>query len=128
MNDNNKITMLIAEDENLIRRYLIKVVETFNFKVVAEATNGREAVDLCRIIKPNVVLLDINMPIMTGLEALEKIHDSNPDICVIMLTSVADMRSIETAVDLGAANYILKSTPVEELKQILINTWNAHCV
>lgn len=128
MIENKKISMLIAEDENLIRRYLIKVIKSFNFEVVAEAENGREAVDLCHTIKPNIVLLDINMPIMTGLEALEKIHDSNPDICVIMLTSVADMQSVQKAVELGAANYILKSTPIEEFKQILINTWNAHCV
>ncbi len=128
MNNNKKISMLIAEDESLIRRYLIKVVETFNIEVVAEAENGREAVDFCRTIKPNIALLDINMPIMTGLEALEKIHNTNPDICVIMLTSVADMKSVQKAVEFGATNYILKSTPIEEFKQIIINSWNAHCV
>lgn len=126
MIENKKISMLIAEDESLIRKYLIKVVATFNIEVVAEAENGRVAVDLCRTIKPNIALLDINMPIMTGLEALEKIHSDNPDICVIMLTSVADMKSVQKAVELGATNYILKSTPIEEFKQIIINTWDAH--
>ncbi len=126
MNDNKKITMLVAEDENHIRMLLKAVANEIDAEVVAEAKNGREAVDLCRIIKPDITLMDINMPQLSGLEALEKINETNPNSCIIMLTSVADMDSVRKAVKFGAANYILKNTPLKEMQQMILDTWVEH--
>ncbi len=128
MVENKKITMLIAEDEKIIRRYLNAISDILNIEVIAEADNGIEAVDLCEIFNPNLILLDINMPKMTGLEALEKIRKTNQDSCIIILTSASDTNSISKAIELGATNYILKSTPIKEFSQILMNSWKAHCV
>ncbi|THB69676.1 MAG: response regulator [Gammaproteobacteria bacterium] len=127
MEDNKQPTMMIAEDENIIRMLLKAVAKETGFEVVAEAENGREAVDIFRVVKPDITLMDINMPKLTGLEALEKIHETNPGACVIMLTSVADMDSVRKAIDLGAANYILKDTPVEEIEEMIRDTWTLHC-
>ncbi len=124
MEDDNKPTMMIAEDENIIRMLLKAVAKEAGFEVIAEAENGREAVDIFRVTKPDICLMDINMPKLTGLEALQKIRETNPDACIIMLTSVADMDSVRKAIEYGAANYILKDTPVEEMGQMVQNTWN----
>lgn len=128
MNDDNKITMLIAEDEIIIRRYLKSISDMLNIEVIAEAQNGIEAIDLCNSLNPDIALLDINMPMINGLEVLKIIRDTNPETCIIMLTSLADIDSISKAIELGATNYILKSTPIKEFSQVLINSWKAHCV
>lgn len=128
MSDDNKVTMLIAEDEIIIRKYLIAVSGILNIEVIAEAQNGIEAIDLCNSLNPDIALLDINMPMMNGLEVLEKIRATNPETCIIMLTSIADIDSISKAIELGATNYILKSTPIKEFSQVLMDSWKAHCV
>lgn len=127
MNSGNEtLKMLIAEDEKHIRMMIKAVAVEIGAEVVAEAVNGREAVDLYRVAHPDITILDINMPILTGLEALEKINDCSPDACVIMLTSVADMDSVRKAVKYGAANYILKNTPVDEIQRLITETWEEH--
>ena len=126
MEDSNKPTMMIAEDENIIRMLLKAVARETGFEVVAEAANGNEAVDMFKAVKPDITLMDINMPKLTGLEALKKIHDTDPSSCVIMMTSVADMDSVRNAIEFGAANYILKDTPIEEMEQMIMETWKNH--
>lgn len=118
-------TILIAEDEKHIRMMLKAIADEIGAKVIAEAENGREAVDLFRILHPDITLMDINMPHLSGLEALEKINDSDPNACVIMLTSVADMKSVSKAVELGASSYILKSEP-GKIKDLIVETWEEH--
>mgnify|MGYP001564523180 FL=1 len=120
--------MMIAEDENIIRMLLKAVARDVNFELVAEVENGLEAIEAFKKLKPNITLMDISMPKITGLEALETIRETNPDACIIMLTSMADMNSISKAIELGAANYILKDTPIEEIEQMILETWNEHCL
>lgn len=126
MSEIEKLRMMIAEDENHIRMMLKSIAGELDAEVVAEASNGREAVDLFRLLKPQVTLMDINMPVLSGLDALEKIKETNPNACVIMLTSVADLESVRRAVKLGASNYILKGTPVDEMGQMISETWSEH--
>jgi YesN/AraC family two-component response regulator len=130
MEKEGALKILIAEDENHIRMMLKAIVSglppRLQAEVVAEVSNGREAVDVARLVKPDVVLMDINMPVLDGLQALEKIRESLPSTCVIMLTSMADMASVRKAVSLGASNYILKGTPPAEIQSMIVETWHEH--
>lgn len=121
-----KTRVLIADDEMHIRMLLKTVAATINCEVVAEAANGREAVSLFREKRPDLVLLDINMPLQTGEEALREIVKEFPAAVVIMLTSVSDMESIERCIDAGACNYIRKDTPLAEMKSLISETISLH--
>jgi len=123
-----KPRILIADDEGHIRTLIKAVIKMLGFDVVAEASNGQEAVERFKECKPDMTLLDINMPLKTGLDALQEIMAIAPDTCVIMLTSLSDRTSIEQCVNLGASNYIRKDTPIPEMKEMLTDTWKSHLV
>ena len=123
MEQKRKPRAAIADDERHIRMLLKTVLTRMNCEVVGEAANGQEAVDLFKYEKPDLLLLDINMPVKTGTEALEEIMADRPDAFVIILSSVADLESVRHTLELGAANYILKDTPLEEIKRIIKETW-----
>jgi two-component system chemotaxis response regulator CheY len=119
-----KITVLIADDEAHIRVLLKKVMESMGCQIVAEAPNGREAVELFKKTRPMLTLLDINMPVMTGKEALAEIIKDTPKAIVIMLSSLSAMDTVKECLEIGAANYIRKDTPISEMKLYIKETWN----
>lgn len=123
MTEQRKPRVVLADDEGHSRMLIKAVMTSMKCEIAGEALNGREAVDLFKKEKPDLMLLDINMPLMTGKEALKEIMNYYQDAFVIMLTSVADMESVEKCLDMGAANYILKGTPVQEIKSIIKETW-----
>lgn len=123
MTGTKKTRALIADDENHVRRLLKSVVQKMNCEVVGEAKNGQEALDLFKKEKPDLLLLDINMPFKTGDEVLEEIMTEFPDAFVIMLSSIADAESVEKCLELGASNYLRKDTPLTEMKKIIYETW-----
>lgn len=86
-----------------------------SFEVVGEATNGEEAVRLVEQLQPDVVLMDLLMPIMSGIDAIEAIRKSLPNVEIIALTSVLDNGSVVRAVRAGAIGYMLKDTQSDEL-------------
>lgn len=114
--------VVIADDEFHILGMLKALMKTMNYAVVGEAKNGQEAVDVYRKEKPDVLLLDINMPVKDGDDALREIMHEFPDAMVIMLTSVVDMEKVESCLELGAANYIRKDTPVSDMRKIISET------
>jgi len=120
--------VLLADDEKHVRQLIRAVLSTLSCEVVGEATNGEEAVLLYKEKQPDIVLLDINMPIKDGLAALREIKVVNSNVVVIMLTSLSDMGTIQSALDLGASQYIRKDTPVAELRKLLVETWRDHVV
>jgi len=99
------------------------VVKTMGYELVGEAANGMEAVDRFRSLRPDITLLDINMPVKTGLEALKEIMAMDPSACVVMLTSLSDRETIEECLTLGASNYIRKDTPLPQIKALIAETW-----
>jgi len=121
-----KTRVLLADDEMHIRMLLKTVINSIDCEVVAEASNGKEAVALFKEKRPDLVLLDINMPLQTGEEALKEIIEEFPSALVIMLTSVTDMESVERCIDAGACNYIRKDTPLVEMKAIVGETIALH--
>ena len=120
-----KPRVLLADDESHIRTLMRVLMTTMNCKVVGEAKDGQEAAFLYRKLKPDLLLLDINMPMKTGEEALMEIMTEFPDAFVIMLTSVTHMESVKHCLDMGAANYIRKDTQLSDMKKIIKETWTA---
>jgi two-component system chemotaxis response regulator CheY len=122
----NQPKTLIADDEKHIRLLIKTVLRSLDFDVVAEASNGKEAVELFREKRPDAVFLDINMPFMTGEDALREIMAIAPGTFAIMLTSQTDRESVERCIGLGAMNYIRKDNPLEEIKALVMESWRQH--
>lgn len=115
--------VVVADDEPHIRMLMKAVLSRAGFEIAAEAKNGKEAIEAVREHRPDVLLLDINMPQMSGEEALPAILEICPEIAVIMLTSVTDRMTVENCFDIGAANYLRKDTPVQEISHQVLKTW-----
>jgi two-component system chemotaxis response regulator CheY len=111
--------ILIADDEPHIRKYLGLVLRQLGAPTLIEAANGQEAVDLFTAQRPDLTLLDINMPVLEGLETLRQIRMLDPDAVVVILTSLATREMVDQAADLGAAFFIRKDAPREELLALL---------
>lgn len=115
-------TVLLVDDEAHIRKFVGLMLRQLGVTVIVEATNGQEAVAAYKRENPDLVLLDVNMPIMDGIETLRALKEVDPDCVVIMLTSLANRQTIDDAVSLGAVNYIRKDTPKEEIARELAET------
>ena len=110
------IRILIADDHSVVRQGLrMFLALDAELEVVGEAPNGAEAVRMAHELKPDVVLMDMLMPVMDGVAAIEAIRSELPDTEVIALTSVLDDSSVVRAVKAGAIGYLLKDTKAEEL-------------
>lgn len=117
---------MLADDEPHIRMLFRSVIASMGAEVIAEATNGEEAVKLHEQLNPDITLLDINMPRMDGSHALKKILAQDPDAIVIMLTSLTNMAIVKELIGVGASNYIRKDTPIKEIKSLIKKTWSGH--
>ncbi len=100
--------VLIVDDLVFIKMVLRDAVEKAGFRVVGEAGDGQEAVELFQDKRPDVVLLDITMPKMDGIAALKKIMEINPNANVIMCSALGQQRLIVEAIQLGARDFIVK--------------------
>ncbi len=110
------ISILIADDHAVVRQGLKMFLELeSDFVIVGEAENGQEAVRLAGELQPNVVLMDLLMPVMDGITATSTIRREFPDVEVIALTSVLEDASIAGAIRAGAIGYLLKTTKADEL-------------
>jgi two-component system NarL family response regulator len=110
------IRVLIADDQSLIRRGLIAILNMEDgIEVVGEACNGKEAVELWRELRPDVVLMDLRMPEHGGLEAIRKLHTEDPKAAVIVLTTFDHDEDVYACLRAGAKSYLLKDVQPEEL-------------
>lgn len=111
-----KIRILLADDHRVLRQGMAQALETHaNMVVVAQANNGLEAVELAKVHRPTVALVDINMPEMDGVEATRQIRMVSPQTRIIMLTMYRDRDYIIAAIKAGANGYLLKEVELEEV-------------
>jgi len=112
----NLIRVLIVDDQDTARSGLAVFLEAFDdLKLVGEATNGLEALQLCGRVQPDVVLMDLVMPEMDGIAATRAIRESWPQIQVVALTSFGGQELASGALRAGAAVFLLKNTSIDEL-------------
>ena len=110
---------LIVDDEPHVRTFLRLLLRELGIEHTWETGDGASAVELAVQHKPELILLDINLPIMTGLQALERLHVLEPDMPVIMVTTHSALTSVKEAVRLGAVGYVLKHTPKNQALQAM---------
>lgn len=114
------VRVLLADDHKVVRQGLRMFLGLDEeFEVVGEAENGEEALRLARELSPDVVLMDLLMPVMDGIEATRAIRGELPDVEVVALTSVLEDASVSAAVRAGAIGYLLKNTEDGELRRAL---------
>lgn len=117
---NKHIRILVAEDHDLVRKGICVLISSIgNMEIVGEASDGREAYEKALILKPDVILMDIGMPEMNGLEVTTRLHDEIPAIKVIILSMFGSERYVIKALRAGACGYLLKNSQVAELETAL---------
>jgi two-component system response regulator NreC len=113
-----KLRVLIADDHGVVRKGLRLLLQQYReIEVVGEAANGREAVRQADELRPNVILMDVAMPLLNGIDAAEQIRKANDQIGVIMLTMHADEGYLLRALNAGVRGYLLKESAEEDLLQ-----------
>ncbi len=121
-----KARVLIVDDQRSIRAMLHAMIAQLGGEVVGEAQDGEEAVTKCLELQPDIILMDINMLKMDGVEALKRINASNPGTLVIMLTSQNTAEVVRECIMHGAKNFLLKSNPAAVIYEELRTSWVEH--
>jgi two-component system, NarL family, response regulator LiaR len=107
----NAIRVLIADDHPIVREGLRTLIASeAGIELVGEAVNGAEAVSLACALRPDVILMDLIMPVKDGLEAISEIKEQNPDASILVLTSFSEEDKVFPAIRAGAMGYLLKDT------------------
>ena len=116
MSDLNRIRVLLVDDHTVVRSGLGFFLMAFDdLELVGEASDGREAIDACDRLSPDVVLMDLIMPVMDGAEATKAIRRKHPEIQVVALTSFKEQDLVQRALEAGAIGYLLKNVGADEL-------------
>ena len=114
------ITILLVDDQPLFREGLRTLLSVQpDLRVVGEAGDGEEAIKLCRTLKPAVVLMDLQMPVLDGVEATRRLRHEQPDSRVIVLTTFDDDEMVFDGLRAGALGYLLKDAPSEKLAEAI---------
>ncbi|WP_308162625.1 response regulator transcription factor [Bacillus sp. ISL-7] len=110
------IRVLIADDHHVVRRGLVFFLRTQkDLEIIGEAANGKEAVEQAKLLKPDIILMDLLMPEMDGIQATKIIKQAQPDIKIMMLTSFSDQDHVIPALEAGASGFQLKDIQPDEL-------------
>jgi two-component system, NarL family, response regulator DegU len=118
--ETNKITVYIADDHNVVREAMVRLLSTFDrVKSVKEAHNGRELVELVKRDPPHAVILDVEMPVMTGTEATRYLTQHYPDVKILILTMHTEEFFIQRLLLFGAHGILTKAAPANELEKAL---------
>lgn len=116
----NKIRILVVEDQHIVREGMVAILSLqADMEIVGEAENGIQAVQIARKTKPNVILLDMVMPLQDGLTTIPQLKEISPDFRILVLSSFAHSSQVYQAIKTGALGYLLKDTPRVELLQAI---------
>jgi len=107
--------VLLVEDHKMVRQGTRLYLESMGIQVIGEATNGHEGVELAGILHPDVVVMDIHLPELSGVEATRRIHNRYPDIHILVLTAYNESAYVHALLDAGADGFILKTAELSEL-------------
>jgi len=119
------ITILLVDDHSYIRKGIRYLLESLgHVEVVATATNGIEAVAKARLCQPDIVMMDISMPLMNGIEATRQIRENCPATRVLALSIYSDPLYVKNAVQAGATGYVLKEGLPDELLEAIESLYN----
>jgi DNA-binding NarL/FixJ family response regulator len=114
------IRILLTDDQALFREGVRTLLSLeHDFEIVAEAANGEEAVEAARILKPDLVLMDLRMPVMSGVEATRRVREVSPSSRVLVLTTFHEDEEVFDALRAGACGYLLKDTPSGKLAEAI---------
>jgi CheY-like chemotaxis protein len=111
--NSGEFSALLVDDEAYFRRFVGQLLRNHGVTALIEARDGSEALELFPVVKPDLVILDINMPRVDGIETLRGLRSQAPDLPIIMLTSVADEAMVERCVEEGATYFIRKDVPAD---------------
>ncbi len=109
------VRVLLADDHRILREGLARALEGQGIEVVGEAGDGDEAVELAGVLQPDVVLMDVSMPVLDGVEATRRVRREQPRVRVVMLTMHADEATMARAIRAGADGYLVKDCSSEEI-------------
>ncbi len=107
--------ILLADDHQLLRQAIRRALEDAGMTVVAEAGDGGEAVRLAEELRPDVVVMDVSMPVLDGVEATRRIHDDLPDLPIVIITMHGDEALRRDAVNAGASGFLTKDVSMQEV-------------
>lgn len=117
--------VVIADDHHIVRKGLVFFLQTqSDVDIVGEASNGEEAIEVVRQTQPDIVLMDLSMPVMNGIEATKQMMMEMPETCIVILTSYADKDYVIPAIQAGAKAYQLKDVAPEKLLTTMIEVQN----
>lgn len=123
------IKILIADDQNLIRQSLAIVLNSYeDFQVTDAVENGKEVIRAVRREKPDVILMDIRMPEMDGVQCTKILKENQPDIKIIILTTFDDDEYVFSALKYGASGYLLKGISMDELKDAIYKVYKGNAM
>ena len=123
------VRVLVADDHYVVRQGLASLLVPRNgFELVGEATTGRQAVELARELRPDVILMDMIMPEMSGPEAIAQILSDNPAARILVLTSFGEAEQVTAAIEAGALGYLLKDASPDDLLLAIASVRRGHLV
>ncbi|MBN1367728.1 MAG: response regulator transcription factor [Dehalococcoidales bacterium] len=123
------IRVILADDHSLIRQALKMSIERqADLEVIGEASNGEEALNLSRSLKPDVIVMDISMPILNGIEATGQITKENHNVAVLVLTIHSDISTITRILSAGARGYLIKTATAKQVIEAIRTVYNGEAV
>ena len=127
MQEERLIRLLVVEDHAVVRQGLCSLLTAkYGVRVVGEAANGLEAVEKAQALQPDVILMDLAMPHMTGLEAILRIRDKDPKARILVLTSFGDDAKVSAAIKAGALGFLLKDSSADDLALAIKNVYRGN--
>ena len=125
MSEPSNIRVMIVDDHPVVRNGIALFLETCDdIDCVGQVDSGRKAVRLCEELRPDVILMDVVMPDMDGIETTRAVREAYPDIQVIALTSFENEESVPAMIDAGAISYLLKNVAVDEIADAIRRAYN----